>query len=880
MAVELNKVYEPSSSEERIYDGWMKKGYFKAVVDKGKTPYSITMPPPNITGQLHMGHALDVTIQDLIIRAKRMQGYSVLWQPGTDHASIATEARIVEAMAQEGITKEEIGREAFLERAWNWNRRFGGRIVRQLKKIGCSCDWDRLRFTMDDASCKAVNKAFIDYYNKGLIYRGERIINWCPNCKTSISDAEVEFVESEGFLWHIKYPVAGTLEFIEVATTRPETMLGDTAVAVNPKDKRYKDLIGKTAILPIVNRDIPIVADEYVDVEFGTGAVKITPAHDPNDFEVAQRHNLPALNIMNEDGTINEDGGVYSGLDRNEARKKIVEDLKSLGLLSKIEPLTHNIGCCYRCDTLIEPRLSMQWFVKMKPLAEPAIEAVLKGDTKFIPEHFEKTYFNWMNNIRDWCISRQLWWGHQIPAYYCGNCGEVIVSEDKPDRCNRCGDNRLVRDEDTLDTWFSSALWPFSTLGWPEKTEEMDYFYPNDTLVTGYDIIFFWVARMIFSGIENVGKTPFKNVLIHGMVRDEQGRKMSKSLNNGIDPIDIIERFGVDALRFALINGISAGNDTRFSEEKITSSRNFANKIWNAARFILMNDVSDVVPGSPPAELSLEDKWLMNGLNRLIKEVRENIENFDLGVAVGKLYDFIWDVFCDWYIEISKLKLNSDDPKQKMNSKQMLVYAFTELLKLLHPIMPFITEEIYQALPHNCESIMISNYPDFNEKINFDFEEKQLEEIIEVIKGIRVIRGEMNIPPSRRTGLYIETKNESLFVESLPYLKRFAFADSIEIGESFEGLEDAIQVITGNARVLIPASQLVDVDKELERLGKELAACEKDIDLLSNRLSNEQFLTKAPENIVSNEKAKLEKAMTKKNLIEESISKLKANRIE
>ncbi len=871
---QLEKIYDPAKVEDRIYQKWMEGDYFHAIVDPQKVPYTIIMPPPNITGQLHMGHAIDNTLQDIIIRVKRMQGYSALWLPGTDHASIATEARIVESMKQEGITKEDIGREAFLERAWKWNERFGGRIIDQLRKMGSSCDWKRKRFTMDEDASKAVTDVFVDYYNKGLIYRGERIINWCPVCKTSISDAEVEFEEKDGFFWHIKYPLSDGSGSLELATTRPETMLGDTAVAVNPNDERYKKYIGKTVILPLLQREIPVVADDYVEMDFGTGVVKITPAHDPNDFEVGQRHNLPSINVMTDDAVINENGGVYEGLDRYSARKKIVEDLENGGYLVEIEPHQHNVGSCYRCHTVIEPRLSMQWFVKMKPLAEPAIKAVEEGTTRFVPERFDKTYFNWMYNIRDWCISRQLWWGHRIPAYYCESCGSVIVSKEQPAECDKCGGTRIRRDEDTLDTWFSSALWPFSTLGWPEQTKDFKYFYPTNTLVTGYDIIFFWVARMIFSGIENTGKAPFDTVLIHGLVRDEQGRKMSKSLNNGIDPLDVIEHYGADALRFTLANGTSPGNDMRFSEEKIRSSRNFANKIWNAARFILMNDVSSVKPDCLPDNLSIDDKWLLSGLNRLVQEATENIEHFDIGIASTKIYDFIWDVFCDWYIEIAKLRLNGDNQKEKDDCKQVLVYAMTSLLKLLHPYMPFITEEIYQALPHLDESIMISRFPVYNDSLNFESDEAEFQMIMDSIKAVRAVRADMNVPLNKKASLFIETKFPNVFNKGVMFMTRLASADQVSVAETFD-LPDAVQVVTANARILIPLEELVDKQKELDRLNKEKELSLKDIAALESRLSNEQFVSKAPENIVIQEREKLQKAKEKLELVEQSIQNLK-----
>ncbi|MBD9097567.1 MAG: valine--tRNA ligase, partial [Ruminococcaceae bacterium] len=769
---ELDKLYDPQKVEDRLYDFWQKKHYFHATADSKKKPYTIVIPPPNITGQLHMGHALDNTLQDILVRYKRMQGYAVLWLPGTDHASIATEAKIVEAMRKEGITKEQIGREAFLERAWAWKEKYGGRIIEQLKKMGSSCDWERERFTLDKGCSKAVNEVFVNLYNKGLIYRGERIINWCPHCKTSISDAEVEYAEQDGFFWHIKYPLADGSGYLELATTRPETMLGDTAVAVNPNDERYRALVGKELILPIVNKKIPIIADEYVEMDFGTGVVKITPAHDPNDFEVGLRHHLPVINVLNEDATINENGGEYAGLDRCEARKRIVEKLDELGLLVRVEPLVHNVGTCYRCSSNVEPRVSKQWFVKMEPLAKPAIAAVEEGKTKFVPERFEKIYFHWMENIRDWCISRQLWWGHRIPAYYCDECGEMIVSKEPVTVCPKCKSTHVHQDPDTLDTWFSSALWPFSTLGWPEKTEDLKYFYPTDTLVTGYDIIFFWVARMIFSGIEHMGEVPFKTVLIHGLVRDAQGRKMSKSLGNGIDPLEMIAVYGADALRLTLATGNSPGNDMRFSDEKITASRNFANKLWNASRFILMN-LPDELEATLPEELTVEDKWFLSKYNTLVREVTDNIDKFELGIAVQKLYDFIWDIMCDWFIELTKPRIQ-EGGKTAENAQRVLVFVMSGTLKLLHPFMPFITEEIWQALPHEGESIMVSEWPKYDEKLCFKSEETEFEVLMDAIRAIRNTRSQMNVPPSKKADLFIETRHREIFENGKKFLERLA----------------------------------------------------------------------------------------------------------
>ena len=871
MTKELDKLYDPQKVEDRIYDFWVDNRYFHAEVDETKKPYTIVIPPPNITGQLHMGHALDNTLQDILIRYKRMQGFSTLWLPGTDHASIATEAKIVEAMRKEGISKEEIGREAFLERAWDWKAKYGGRIIEQLKKMGSSCDWERERFTLDEGCSKAVNEVFVNLYEKGLIYRGERIINWCPVCKTSISDAEVEYSEQDGFFWHIKYPLSDGSGYLELATTRPETMLGDTAVAVNPNDERYKHLVGKTLTLPIVNKEIPIIADDYVEMDFGTGVVKITPAHDPNDFEVGLRHNLPIINVMNEDATMNELAGEYKGLDRYEARKLIVKKLEDLGLLVKTEPHVHNVGECYRCSTTVEPRVSKQWFVKMEPLAKPAIEAVSSGKTKFIPERFDKIYFHWMENIRDWCISRQLWWGHRIPAYYCDECGETVVSKQAPTVCPKCGCTHLTQDEDTLDTWFSSALWPFSTLGWPEKTEELKYFYPTNTLVTGYDIIFFWVARMMFSGIEHMGDVPFDTVLIHGLVRDEQGRKMSKSLGNSIDPLEMIAVYGADALRLTLATGNSPGNDMRFSEKKITASRNFANKLWNASRFILMN-LSDCVTAELPATLTTEDKWFISKYNSLVKEVTENIDRYELGIAVQKLYDFIWDIMCDWFIEITKPRMQEGGETAE-NAQRVLVYVMSGTLKLLHPFMPFITEEIWQALPHEGDSIMVSQWPQYDEKLNFKNEEAEFEILMDAIKAIRNTRSQMNVPPSKKADLYIETAHKEIFENGKKFLERLASAAEVHIGDRFD-MDGAVQVIANGSKTLIPMDELVDKEKERARLEKEKAACEKDFAMISGKLNNQSFLAKAPQAVVDGEKAKLEKIKEKMKLIEEGLKNL------
>lgn len=873
MAKELAKAYEPKEVEDRIYNFWLKGGYFHAEVDKDKKPYTIVIPPPNITGQLHMGHALDETLQDIIIRFKRMQGYSTLWLPGTDHASIATEAKIVEAMRKENISKEDLGREKFLDRAWEWKKKYGGRIVEQLKKLGSSCDWERERFTLDEGCSKAVKEVFVNLYNKGLIYRGERIINWCPKCKTSISDAEVEFGERDGNFWHIRYPLTDGTGYLNLATTRPETLLGDTAIAVHPEDERYKDYVGKTVTLPLVGREIPIIADNYVEKDFGTGVVKITPAHDPNDFEVGERHNLPIITVMDESAVMNENAGNYQGLDRYEARKQIVRDLEEKGFLIKVEPIKHNVGVCYRCSDTIEPRISEQWFVKMAPLAEPAIKSVKNKEVKFIPERFSKIYFNWMENIKDWCISRQLWWGHRIPAYYCDDCGEMIVSKDDVKVCSKCGSTNIHQDEDTLDTWFSSALWPFSTLGWPDNTEELKYFYPTNTLVTGYDIIFFWVARMIFSGIEHMGEVPFNTVFIHGIVRDSQGRKMSKSLGNGIDPLEIIDKYGADALRFNLATGNSPGNDIRFSDEKVEASRNFANKIWNASRFIHMNIDDYDVKNELPEKLTLEDEWIVSSFNSVAKEVNENLEKFELGIAVQKLYDFIWDDFCDWYIELSKPRLQSDDENAN-NVRQVLVWVITNTLKLLHPFMPFITEEIWQTMPHTGESIMIGPYPAYDTRLNFEKSVEQMHSIMNAIRAIRNRRSEMNVPPSKKAKVYIATNNQKTFINGMSYINKLAYASEIEVADSFD-LPGAVTIVTDDARVYIPMDQLVDKDAEIDRLNKELKKAEKELDFAEKKLNNPGFIGKAPQKVIDNVKNTAQKMREKIELISSTIESFK-----
>ncbi len=869
---QLAKTYDPHEVEDRIYDSWIKGNYFHAEPDESKKPYTIVIPPPNITGQLHMGHALDETLQDILIRWRRMQGYSALWLPGTDHASIATEAKIVQAMAEEGVTKEDIGRDGFLERAWKWKEKYGGRIIEQLKKLGSSCDWERERFTLDEGCSKAVREVFVRLYEKGLIYRGERIINWCPHCKTSISDAEVEYSEKDGFFWHLSYPLADGSGDLKLATTRPETMLGDTAVAVHPDDERYKHLIGKNVILPLCNREIPIVADEYVEMDFGTGVVKITPAHDPNDFEVGLRHNLPIINVMTDDGIINENGGKYAGMDRYECRKAKVADLEKGGYLVKIEPLKHNVGECYRCHTIVEPRVSKQWFVKMKPLAGPAIDVVKEGKVKFVPERFDKIYYHWMENIKDWCISRQLWWGHRIPAWYCKDCGEVIVAREKPDSCPNCGRLRLEQDPDTLDTWFSSALWPFSTLGWPDNTEELKYYYPTNTLVTGYDIIFFWVARMIFSGVEQMGEPPFDTVFIHGIVRDSQGRKMSKSLGNGIDPLEVIDQYGADSLRFTLATGNSPGNDMRYMPERVEASRNFANKLWNASRFVLMNIDEDMPAPSISENLQIEDKWVISKFNTLAKEVTENLEKFELGIAVQKLYDFIWDIYCDWYIELAKIRIQSDE-QHADNTRKVLVWVLSNTLKLLHPFMPFITEEIWQTLPHEGESIMISQWPSYDEKFNFAADEAELERMIDAVRAIRNRRSEMNVPPSKKAKVYIETAFGDTFEKCSMFIKRLAYASEVAINIQ-DDFSTAVSIVTNDAKIFIPMGELIDFAAEKARLEKEYANAEKELAQVMGKLNNESFISKAPAHIVEKQRQQAEKLNEKIAMIKDSIAKL------
>ncbi len=866
MSKELAKAYEPREVEGRIYDFWLKNKYFHAEIDPNKKPYTIMMPPPNVTDQLHVGHAMTMTTQDVLIRWKRMQGYSALWLPGTDHAALATEVKIVEAMAKEGIKKEDLGRDGFMERAWAWNDKYGGRIIEQLKLLGSSADWDRQRFTLDEGCSKAVRHVFVKLYEKGLIYRGERMTNYCAHCGTALSDAEVEFEEKDGSFWHLKYPLADGSGYVQLATTRPETMLGDTALAVHPEDERYKDIIGKKVILPLVNKEIPVVADEYVEMDFGTGVVKITPAHDPNDFLVGQRHDLPVITIMDGAGNINENGGKYQGLSMMEARKQIVKDLEEGGYLLKVEPIKHNVGTCHRCHTPVEPRVSTQWFVKMESMAKPAIEAVRQKKIKIIPERLEKVYYNWMENIKDWCISRQIWWGHRIPAWYCDDCGEIFVSEEDIAVCPKCG-KPLRRDEDTLDTWFSSALWPFSTLGWPEDTEDLRYFYPTNTLVTGWDIIFFCVARMIFSGIEQTGEIPFDTVFFHGLVRDAQGRKMSKSLGNGVDPVEVIDKYGADALRLTIITGTSPGNDTRYSDEKVAASRNFANKIWNAARFIHMNIDGHEVSTELPGELTLEDKWIVSKFNRVARDMTENLERFELGVAVQKVYDFMWGDFCDWYIELSKGRM--DD-----GNRRVLCWVLGNTLKLLHPFMPFITEEIWQSLPHEGEAIMVSKWPEFDEKLDFPAEEAEMEKVMELITAVRTRRSEMNVPPSRKAHLYIETGVPEAFDTEKESIARLAYCSGVETGESFN-VPGAVTVVTSGCRAYLPMDDLIDREAERKRLEKELESAKKQLATVESKLSNETFMSKAPANVIDGVRQNGEKLKEKVQRIEEALEGLR-----
>ena len=901
MAKELAKQYDPKGTEDRIYQEWCDKGYFHTQIDRSKKPFTIVMPPPNVTGQLHMGHAMDETWQDILTRYKRMQGYAALWVPGTDHASIATEAKVVAAMREEGLTKEMLGRDGFLERAWAWKNTYGSRIVGQLKKLGCSCDWQRERFTMDEGCSDAVKEVFVRLYDKGLIYRGNRMVNWCPHCNTSISDAEVEYEEKDGSFWHLLYPVKETGEMLELATTRPETMLGDTAVAINGEDPRYTHLHGCHVILPLLNKEIPIVCDEHADMEKGTGVVKITPAHDPNDFEVGKRHDLPIIRVLTYDGHMTGaddkaaadalkasghasadepdvlDCGKYAGMTTLEARKAILADLKEGGFLKEIEPLKHEVGTCYRCHSTIEPMVSKQWFVKMEPLAKPAIESVEKGDIKFVPERFTKNYMNWMKNTRDWCISRQLWWGHQIPAWYCDDCGETVVAKSAPCTCPKCGGTKLTQDPDTLDTWFSSALWPFSTLGWPnEESEDLKYFYPTNTLVTGYDIIGFWVSRMIFSGLAYTGKAPFDTVCIHGIVRDSQGRKMSKSLGNGIDPLEVIAQYGADALRFMLVDGSTPGNDMRYSEKKVEAARNFANKLWNATRFVLMNLPEDFQPGLPSEDkLDMSDKWVLTKLNQVAGAMSDNLDHYEMGLAAAKINSFIWDVYCDWFIEIAKPRLNSGDAEQADAARRVLVYVLDKALKLLHPFMPFITEELYQALPGSAETIMTQSWPTFDEAHNWADEEEAFEKVMDYIKAVRTMRTEMNVHPAKKTSMIIETADPAPFQSAEVYLAKFAFATDVTFTEKYEGSTDGmVQVSTHAARGFIPMMELIDRDKELARLNKEKAKAEKELAMFENQLNNPKFVERAPAALVEDIRNKHAKSQDKLANIEQSIKAL------
>ena len=857
---ELPKVYEPNKVEKKIYDFWMDGGYFKGVIDPEKKPFSIVMPPPNVTGQLHMGHALDATLQDILTRYKRMQGYAALWLPGQDHAGIATQIRVEQELREkEGLSRYDLGRDKFLERVWDWKHQYGNRIIEQQKSMGVSCDWDRNRFTMDEVCAKAVRETFCDLYEKGLIYKGSRIINWCPHCRTALSDAEVEYKDMPGHFWHIRYPIEDSDEEFIIATTRPETMLGDTGVAVHPDDERYKHLVGKNAILPLVGRKLPIVADEYVELGFGTGAVKMTPCHDPNDYEVGLRHNLEQIQCIDEDAKI-INGGKYDGMDRYEARKAIVADLEEQGYLVKVEPYSHNVGCCYRCGTVVEPLTSPQWFVKMKPLAKAAIDVVKDGRIKFVPERFTKTYLNWMENVHDWCISRQLWWGHQIPAWYCEDCGHITVSRTDACECEACHSKNIRREEDVLDTWFSSALWPFSTMGWPDKTPELNYWYPTSVMVTGYDIIFFWVARMIFSGMEQMKEEPFHTVFIHGIVRDSLGRKMSKSLGNGIDPLEIVEKYGADALRYNLITGNSPGNDMRFYVEKCEAMRNFCNKLWNASRFVMMNLSID--KNELPETLEIEDKWILSKLNDTVKEVCENMDAYELGVAAGKIYDFIWDSYCDWYIELTKPRLNGEDEASKIGAQKVLLYVLTEILKLVHPFMPFISEEIWQALPHEGEALMVERYPAFDEKLSFPEAEENFEMVMNAIKAVRARRSDMNVPPSRKAHLIIATDRKDAFEAGEAYIRKLAYASEISVvAEAPADTNGMVSVVTDNARMFMPMAELVDLEKEKARIEKELANAEKQLQAQIGKLSNQNFVTRAPEAVVNAErekKAKLE----------------------
>ena len=878
MKKDLPKTYDPKLVESAIYDMWMENDCFKAEPDPDKKPYSIVMPPPNVTGQLHMGHALDSTLQDILTRYKRMEGYSALWLPGTDHAGIATQIKVEEELrVKEGKTRYDLGREKFLERVWAWKEKYGSRIVEQQRKLGVSCDWSRSRFTMDEGCSRAVREAFCEMYDKGLIYKGSRIINWCPHCLTALSDAEVEYVDKPGHLWYIRYPLSDGSGDIVVATTRPETMMGDTGVAVNPNDEKFQHLIGKTCILPIMNREIPIVGDEYCEIGFGTGAVKMTPAHDPNDFEVGLRHNLDVIRVIADNGTINENGGKYNGMDRYECRKALVKDLEEQGYLVKTEPYSHNVGTCYRCHNDVEPLISAQWFVKMKPLAEEAIRVVKDGTIKFVPERFSKTYLNWMENVHDWCISRQLWWGHQIPAWYCDECGHINVSREDPTKCEKCGCTHLTRDEDVLDTWFSSGLWPFSTLGWPDlDSEDLKYWYPTTDMVTGYDIIFFWVARMVVSGMEQMKKEPFKTVFIHGLVRDDKGRKMSKSLGNGIDPLEMAEKYGADALRFNLITGNSPGNDMRFYVEKCEAMRNFANKIWNASRYVLMNLTVEETGLPDAADLEIEDQWVLTKLNTLIREVTENMDAYELGVASAKVYDFIWDTYCDWYIELTKARLYGENEKSKLAAQKVLVYVLDQFLRLLHPFMPFITEEIWQAIPHEGKFLMLADWPEYDESLNFGAEAAHMESVMNAIRSIRNRRAEMNVPPSKKSTLYVVSDKGEIFRQGEGFICRLAYADKVIICENDpEGHENMVCVVTNDAKLYIPLEELIDFEKELARLEKEKANCLKQIAMFEGKLSNEAFVSRAPEKVVAEQREKLEKNRALLAQLEESEKRLR-----
>ena len=877
MSKELAKNYDPSIVEDRIYQNWLDKGYFHAEVDKTKKPFTIVIPPPNITGHLHMGHALDNTMQDILIRWKRMQGYNALWVPGTDHAAISTELKVVQKMASEGLTKEDVGREGFLERAWAWKEEYGSTILNQLKKLGSSCDWERERFTMDAGLSDAVLTVFCKLYEKGYIYQGEKLINWCPTCQTTISDAEVEHEDKQGGFWHIKYPIKGTDRFLEFATTRPETMLGDTAIAVHPDDERYKDIVGKVCVVPFVNREIPIIADEYVDMEFGTGVVKITPAHDPNDFEVGERHNLPKINILNDDGTINANGGKFEGMDRYDARKQIVEELDEMGLFIRKEEINHAVGVHDRCHTVIEPLIKKQWFVKMEELAKPALDAYYNKDLKFVPDRFGKIYTHWLEDIHDWCISRQLWWGHRIPAYYC-ECGEVIVSKEAPKTCPKCGSTNIKQDEDCLDTWFSSALWPFSTLGWPEQTEELKHFYPTSVLVTGYDIIFFWVVRMVFSAMEQMGEVPFKTVLIHGLVRDEQGRKMSKSLGNGIDPLEVIKDYGADALRLTLITGNAPGNDMRFYYSRMDNSRNFGNKLWNAARFVMMH-IGDSEPKLDKSKLTSADKWILSKVNTLAKEVTDNLDNYELGIAVQKVYDFIWDEYCDWYIEMVKPRLYNEEDETREAALWTLKTVLINALKMLHPFEPFITEEIFTSIQSEEETIMLSKWPEFTSEFDFEEDEKAIELMKEAIKNIRNIRAEMNVAPSKKAKVFVVSENEdvrNIFEHGKVFFATLAYASEVVVQADKTGIDDdAVSTVIHNGVIYMPFAELVDIAKEKERLSKEREKLIKEVERVEKKLSNQGFVSKAPEKVIAEEKAKMEKYSTMLKAVEEQIERLK-----